>query len=552
MLERLTVRARLILVVSGLISALVFIGCLGIYNASIAKDDLRIANEDLLQPMRHSGTLQRAKGDLVTHALLALQHDPKSEFLKLHDHDPKVHIEAIAKARENMEDALNKMRKKTPSSPEEAELLDKTAIATNELFLASDAVKRFLEDGQFFEANSAILKSLQPKANIFFEVFAELRNFYVRAAESNYAEAAGRSERARWLILLLGGGALLFAMTTGVLVIRSLTQQLGAEPHEAVAIFGKIAEGNLSVDVPFKNAAETSLIAAVSRMQGSLRALVSDTREIAQSISIASQSMAAASTQVEQSSCTQSEAASAVAAAVEQTSVSISEMAGNAKNADEKAGRARGDIENTLLAVRETADNVDVLANMIGEASRDITQLAESSRQIDGIVQSIKDIADQTNLLALNAAIEAARAGEQGRGFAVVADEVRKLAENTTKSTVEISGLITGIQAQVDAAVGHMQVANEKAGTTRAHVVASTKALDAASTDTGLVTDSVRSISDSVREQDIAVQEVARRMELIAQMTEENTAASSNAADTAKKLDALSVSLLELVGRFKV
>jgi methyl-accepting chemotaxis protein len=352
------------------------------------------------------------------------------------------------------------------------------------------------------------------------------------------------------LNLALALAALAVALAVSFWVARGVRR-----PLEAVvaAVEHAVAHDDFTRGAPEEGTLETARAGqALNRLMQKFRDIIADAKRSSDGIADAARQLATASEQLTRSSAAQAEASASVAAAVEEASVSVSETASNAQSANAVVVRAREGVERALAAMQETVGNVNAIAALIHASGESVGALDRSSQKIGGIVQVIKEIADQTNLLALNAAIEAARAGEQGRGFAVVADEVRKLAERTSKATEEIAGLIRDIQGQIGGTVTGMQQANAQAEGSLTLVGGTESALRGVDADSGEVAQNVRSIADAIREQDAAVQQVAANIEKIAQMTEENSAAAAAAAQTAQQLDGLAGRLRGAVARYRV
>ena len=326
-------------------------------------------------------------------------------------------------------------------------------------------------------------------------------------------------------------------------------------PLESVVAAAEFAAQNddFSREVPVGGTRETARAGqALNDLLRKFRAIIADAKQSSERIADASRALATASDQVTRSSAAQAESSSSVAAAVEQASVSVGETAANARNANEIVNKARAGVESALAEMAATVGRVNGIAELIRTSGESVGLLEQSSNKIGGIVQVIKEIADQTNLLALNAAIEAARAGEQGRGFAVVADEVRGLAERTAKATQEIATLIDDIQSQIGVTVKGMQQANEQTADSLSLVHSTEAALQGIGRDSGAVSSNVQSIADAIREQDAAIQQVAGNIERIAQMTEENSAAAAASSETASRLDDLAGQLRGSVTRYRV
>jgi methyl-accepting chemotaxis protein len=348
--------------------------------------------------------------------------------------------------------------------------------------------------------------------------------------------------------LLIGG----FIAVSLTLVSRNLIKTMGGDPNYASQITRRIAAGDLTTNVVCAPGDTTSVLAGMKEMQDTLRKMIEEIVRGAEQLSSASENLLNASEEVATRSRQQSESASSMAAAVEEMTVSIDQVAENAREAHTISVQAGTLSSKGADIIQSAATEMHSLSEAVQSSSSIIEDLGRQSDQITSIVNTIKEIADQTNLLALNAAIEAARAGEQGRGFAVVADEVRKLAERTSLSTTEIAGMVSKIQNGTRNAVESMETGVTQAG----------KGVDLASQAGASITEIrdgsmrvmevVNSISDSIREQGTVSSEIAKNIEQIAQMSEESASAIQHTADAARHLQKLSSGLHTSVSRFKI
>jgi len=362
-------------------------------------------------------------------------------------------------------------------------------------------------------------------------------------------DALFRQQATKFLIWGIGiGGFIAFAL---FIVGRNIVNTLGGDPQYAAEITKRIAAGDLTTDVRCAPGDTTSLLAGMKAMQETLRAMIKEIVAGAERLASASDELLHASEEVAMRSRQQSESASAMAAAVEEMTVSIDQVshnAGEAHGISQEAGtvseQGTGIIQNAAVEMRKIADAVQ-------SSSLIIEELGQQSDQITSIVNTIKEIADQTNLLALNAAIEAARAGEQGRGFAVVADEVRKLAERTSMSTTEIAGMVEKIQNGTRNAVSSMQTGVTQADKGVALANEAGQSIVSIRDGALRVVDVVNDISSSIREQSAASSDIAKNIERIAQMSEESAQAVQHTTDAARHLQELSAALHASVSRFK-
>ncbi|MCC6534806.1 MAG: methyl-accepting chemotaxis protein [Burkholderiales bacterium] len=534
----LTIGARLGIGFGVLLLALGAVSVLGVSSTSrIGAMADRILSEDWRRSQA-AHELERAARDSFVAALQSLQKTEQTPFTVIQAR--------VAAARKNIDQAMALLVSLSRGDADRVQLgqID----ADRKAYLAAlTQVFELAESGKVVQGEAAVHRALEPS-------FAKLSNAVRALVEQNLAQAEAQGAQqlgaiatARATMVTLGVVAVILGALFAWWVSRSLTGPLAG----ALAVARDISSGRLDATIDARGSDEVGqLLRALADMQSGLRAMIGDVARSAGEVSSAATRFAGGAQESIARAQTRTEAAGATAASVEQMSVSIGQVAEHAQEAAAIAGRSSELAAEGEAIVRAAASEMNSIADSVQHSSRQVETLNRRSAQISSIIKVIKDIADQTNLLALNAAIEAARAGEQGRGFAVVADEVRKLAERTAAATSEIGGMIETILEETSSVVETMQAGGDKVGHGVTLAEEAAAALEKIKAQAMEAVASVNAIAAATREQQAASGDIARNVERIAQMAEEGGAAAAANADAARDLDAQAAALNTHVSRF--
>ena len=461
----------------------------------------------------------------------------------------------VARLKNEIEDARTTYREnlqkleEVEKNPEGIALIEASKAEAGSAAAANNRVIELVLANKKEDAVSVLLKDAAPLTKKLQDTFEAQVAYQEQNVKAAYDTAESGFKKNRLLILISGAVAFLLGLAGAVFLINNFVTRL----NRVSAAMGRVADGDLSTTIKiFAKDEIGDLGHAINRMLESMHSMVTSIKVTADQVASASTQLYATSEQIATGAEEVAAQAGTVATASEEMTCTSSEIAKNCLMAVESSKHASDSAETGAVVVQETVSEMSRIADRVKESAQTVESLGARSDQIGEIVGTIEDIADQTNLLALNAAIEAARAGEQGRGFAVVADEVRALAERTTKATKEIGAMIRAIQVETKSAVASMEQGVREVEQGTIDAAKSGDALREILEQANSVTMQINQIATAAEQQTATTNEITNNIQQITDVVHETAKGSQESASAANQLSRLAEELQQLVDHFKL